>query len=120
MRPPWFGTAYNQSNRLLYDRWKQPGDVTDIPRWGEITQLDDRFLENAAFLRLKNLSLSYSLPQTWLRKTHFFNMVRIYGQAQNLFTITDFNGLDPEVSSNIYQAQYPASRQFTMGVELQF
>ena len=77
-------------------------------------------MENAAFLRLKNLSLSYSLPQTWLRKTHFFNMVRIYGQAQNLFTITDFNGLDPEVSSNIYQAQYPASRQFTMGVELQF
>ena len=115
-----FGTAYNQSNRLLYDRWKQPGDITDIPRWGEITQLDDRFLENAAFLRMKNLSLSYSLPQTWLRKTHFFNMVRIYGQAQNLFTITNFNGLDPEVSSNIYQAQYPASRQFTMGVELQF
>ena len=32
-----FGTAYNQSNRLLYDRWKQPGDITDIPRWGEVT-----------------------------------------------------------------------------------
>ena len=115
-----FGTAYNQSNRLLYDRWKQPGDITDIPRWGEVTQLDDRFLENASFLRLKNLSLSYSLPQSLLRKTNFFSMVRIYGQAQNLFTITGFNGLDPEVSSNIYQAQYPASRQFTLGVELQF
>ena len=115
-----FGTAYNQSNRLLYDRWKQPGDITDIPRWGEVTQLDDRFLENASFLRLKNLSLSYSLPQSLLRKTNFFSMVRIYGQAQNLFTVTGFNGLDPEVSSNIYQAQYPASRQFTLGVELQF
>ena len=55
-----FGTAYNQSNHLLYDRWKQPVDITDIPRWGEVTQLDDRFLENASFLRLKNLSLSYS------------------------------------------------------------
>ena len=115
-----FETAYNQSNRLLYDRWKQPGDITDIPRWGEVTQLDDRFLENASFLRMKNLSLSYSLPQSLLRKTNFFSMVRIYGQAQNLFTITGFNGLDPEVSSNIYQAQYPASRQFTLGVELQF
>ncbi len=90
------------------------------PTLGEVTQLDDRFLENASFLRLKNLSLSYSLPQSLLRKTNFFSMVRIYGQAQNLFTVTGFNGLDPEVSSNIYQAQYPASRQFTLGVELQF
>ena len=90
-----FGTAYNQSNRLLYDRWKQPGEITDIPRWGEVTQLDDRFLENASFLASKNLSLSYSLPQSLLRKTNFFSMVRIYGQAQNLFTITGFNGLDP-------------------------
>ena len=55
---------------------------------------------------MKNLSLSYSLPSSLLRKTNFFSMVRIYGQAQNLFTITGFNGLDPEVSSNIYQAQY--------------
>ena len=115
-----FGTAYNQSNRLLYDRWKNPGDITDIPRWGEINQLDDRYLENASFLRMKNLSLSYSLPQRILRKSNFFSSVRIFGQAQNLFTVTGFNGLDPEVSSNVYQAQYPASRQFTMGVEVSF
>ena len=115
-----FGTAYNQSNRLLYDRWKNPGDITDIPRWGEINQLDDRYLENASFLRMKNLSLSYSLPQRLLRKSNFFSSVRIFGQAQNLFTVTGFNGLDPEVSSNVYQAQYPASRQFTMGVEVSF
>ena len=115
-----FGTAYNQSNRLLYDRWKQPGDITDIPRWGEVIQLDDRFLENASFLRLKNVSLSYSLPQEWLRKTHFFTLARVYAQAQNLFTFTGFSGLDPEVASNVYQAQYPASRQFTLGMELSF
>ena len=115
-----FGTAYNQSNRLLYDRWKNPGDITDIPRWGEVNQLDDRYLENASFLRMKNLSLSYSLPQSLLSKTKFFSLVRVYAQAQNLFTITGFNGLDPEVSSNVYQAQYPASRQFTLGVELSF
>ena len=115
-----FGTAYNQSRRVLYNRWKNPGDITDIPKWGEVNQLDDRYLENASFLRLKNLSLSYSLPQAWLSKTKFFTLVRIYAQAQNLFTITGFNGLDPEVSSNVYQAQYPASRQFTLGMEVSF
>lgn len=104
----------------MYNRWKNPGDITDIPKWGEVNQLDDRYLENASFLRLKNLSLSYSLPQAWLSKTKFFTLVRIYAQAQNLFTITGFNGLDPEVSSNVYQAQYPASRQFTLGMEVSF
>ena len=38
-------SAYNQSKRLLYDRWKKPGDITDIPRYDVVAQLDDRFLE---------------------------------------------------------------------------
>ena len=113
-------TAYNQSRRLLYDRWKNPGDITDIPRHGVTPQLDDRFLENASFLRLKNLTLSYNLPQPWLRKSDFFTSARVYLQGQNLLTFTGFTGLDPEVASNVYQAQYPASRQFTLGVELSF
>ena len=53
-------SAYNQSKRMLYDRWKKPGDVTDIPRYGVTPQLDSRFLEDASFLRLKNLMLSYT------------------------------------------------------------
>lgn len=113
-------TAYNQSKRLLYDRWKNPGDITDIPRHGVTPQLDDRFLENASFLRLKNLTLAYNLPQLWLRKSNFFTSARVYLQGQNLLTFTGFSGLDPEVASNVYQAQYPASRQFTLGVELSF
>ena len=56
-------SAYNQSKRMLYDRWKKPGDVTDIPRYGVTPQLDSRFLEDASFLRLKNLMLSYTFPQ---------------------------------------------------------
>ncbi|MDC2689699.1 TonB-dependent receptor, partial [Bacteroides ovatus] len=55
-------SAYNQSKRMLYDRWKKPGDVTDIPRYGVTPQLDSRFLEDASFLRLKNLMLSYTFP----------------------------------------------------------
>jgi len=113
-------SSYNQSKRLLYDRWKKPGDITDIPRYNVVAQLDDRFLENTSFLRLKNLTLAYSLPQLLLKKTNFFTAARVYLQGQNLLTWTGFTGLDPEVAGNIYRAQYPASRQFTLGIEVSF
>ena len=113
-------SAYNQSRRLLYDRWKQPGDVTDIPRYGVTPQIDSRFLEDASFLRLKNVMLSYSLPNDLLRKSNFFTSARIYIQAQNLFTFTKFSGIDPESSSNAYKAQYPMSRQYSLGIDLTF
>ena len=103
-----------------YDRWKEAGDVTDIPRYGVAPQMDSRFLENASFLRLKNLMLSYSLPASLLKKSHFFTAVRVYLQAQNLFTITPFSGIDPESSSNVYKAQYPMSKQYSVGIDLTF
>lgn len=113
-------SAYNQSRRLLYDRWKEPGDVTDIPRYGVTPQMDSRFLEDASFMRLKNLMLSYSVPTRALMRTKFFTAARIYVQAQNLFTITPFSGIDPEGASNVYQAQYPMSRQYSIGIDLTF
>lgn len=111
---------YNQSKRMLYDRWKNPGDITDIPRHGSTGQFDTHLLENASFLRLKNLMISYSLPKKLLDKTKFFTSARINAQAQNLLTFTSFTGLDPESSSNMYQAQYPMSRQFTFGLDFTF
>ena len=111
-------STYNQSRRILYEGWKQPGDVTDIPRYGVTPQMDSRFLEDASFLRLKNVMLSYSLPSKMLKKSKFFTSARIYLQAQNLFTFTAFTGIDPEASGNVYQAQYPMSRQYSMGVDL--
>lgn len=111
--------SYNQSRRLL-DRWKQPGDITDIPRHGIYTEFDSRLLEDASFLRLKNLTLSYSLPANILKKTGFIRGLRVYAQGQNLFTATGFSGLDPEGSSNVYAAAYPMSRQFTFGLDLTF
>ncbi len=113
-------SAYNQSKRLLYNRWKKPGDIADIPRYGVTPQMDSRFLEDASFLRLKNLMLSYDLPSALLKKSKVLSRVRMYVQAQNLFTITKFSGIDPESSSNIYAAQYPMSRQYTCGVEISF
>ena len=111
--------TYNQSRRLL-DRWKKPGDVTDIPRHGEYTEFDSRLLEDASFLRLKNLMLGYSLPSDLLKKTGFIRGLRFYAQAQNLLTFTKFSGLDPEGTSNLYAAKYPMSRQFTFGLDLMF
>lgn len=111
--------SYNQSRRLL-NRWKQPGDVTDIPRHGVYTEFDSRLLEDASFMRLKNVMLSYNLPSNVIKKSRVFSGLRIYAQAQNLFTFSKFSGLDPEGTSNIYAAQYPMSRQFTFGLDLTF
>ena len=111
--------SYNQSRRLL-DRWQKPGDVTDIPRHGVYTEFDSRLLEDASFLRLKNLMLSYSIPEKAIRKSRVFSGFRLYAQAQNLFTFTRFSGLDPEGTTNLYAAQYPMSRQFTFGVDITF
>ena len=111
--------TYNQSNRLL-NRWKLPGDITDIPRHGEYTEFDSRLLEDASFLRLKNVMVSYSLPSNLLSKTGFIRGLRVYAQGQNLLTFTNFSGLDPEGTANVYAAQYPMSRQFTFGLDLMF
>ena len=111
--------TYNQSSRLL-KRWKQPGDVTDIPRHGEYTEFDSRLLEDASVLRLKNLMVSYSLPKNLLKKTGFIRGLRVYAQGQNLLTFTNFSGLDPEGTTNLYAAQYPMSRQYTFGLDLMF
>jgi hypothetical protein len=100
------------------DRWKEPGDITDIPRHGQYTEFDSRLLEDASFLRLKNVMLSYTLPTKWSRGV--IAGARIYAQAQNLLTWTRFSGLDPEGTSNIYAAQYPMARQYTFGLDLTF
>jgi len=112
-------STYNQSNRLL-KRWKNPGDITDIPRHGVYTEFDSRLLEDASFLRLKNLQLGYALPADLLKKSGFIRGLRFYAQAQNLLTFTKFSGLDPEGTTNLYAAKYPMSRQFTFGLDLMF
>ena len=111
--------TYNQSVKLL-DRWKEPGDISETPRHGEFMEFDDRLLEDASFLRLKNLMLSYQIPSNVIQRSGFIEGLRVYFQAQNLLTFTNFSGLDPEGVGNIYIAQYPMSRQFTFGLDLTF
>lgn len=83
-------------------RWQQPGDITDIPRMistnyrGDLRP--DRFLEDGSYLRLKNLTIGYTLPSSFSDKIGF-SRVRIYGSGQNLLTFTNYTGLDPEVNT---------------------
>ena len=69
---------------------------------------------------MKNLMLSYTLQPKTLSKMKGIGGARLYVQAQNLFTFTKFSGIDPESTSNVYAAQYPMSRQFSIGLELNF
>ena len=111
--------GFNQSRDML-KMWKKPGDITDIPSLATENVFDTRVLQNASFLRLKNLTLSYSLPQQWMQATRFFDSVRIYATARNLFTATKYKGGDPEKDGYISLGFYPGTRQYMLGVEVSF
>ena len=111
--------GFNQDRDML-NIWKKPGDLAELPAFKYDTQFDTHVLENASFMRLKNLSLSYDLPKRWLRATRFFESVRLNATARNLWTVTNYRGADPELDSNLALGNYPSTRQFTFGVEVSF
>ncbi|EDO13992.1 TonB-linked outer membrane protein, SusC/RagA family [Bacteroides ovatus ATCC 8483] len=83
------------------------------------------YIEDGSYLRLKNLQLGYSLPKKWLEAIRF-NKLRVYAGVQNLFTLTQYSGYDPEVSSNVLFSRgidissYPNARTFTFGFNASF
>ncbi|MRJ09598.1 SusC/RagA family TonB-linked outer membrane protein [Ornithobacterium rhinotracheale] len=113
--------GFNQS-RVVSDYWKQPGDHTRFPKYDvQFTQFDSRLIEDASFLRLKNVTLSYTLPKKeLLDQIKFIDNVKVYAIARNLLTITKYSGSDPEVDSNLSIGSYPNTKQFVFGVELKF
>lgn len=76
----------------------------------------DAFVHNAAYLRCKNLQLGYTVPSEVTRKFHIENLM-IYTSIDNLFTITRFPGLDPEVGATV---GYPSVRQYSIGLNVSF
>ncbi|MBQ8482769.1 MAG: TonB-dependent receptor [Bacteroidales bacterium] len=107
--------------RKMIDIWQKPGDVTDIPKYGTTFQFDTSVYSNASFLRLKNLSISYSFPKALLEKTKALTGLKVYATARNLWTVTGFEGYDPEVGySNGTAGLYPNSRQIVFGAEITF
>ncbi|MDR0982175.1 MAG: TonB-dependent receptor [Culturomica sp.] len=112
-------TDQNMS-KSMHRMWTTPGQITDIPRAGQRPEFDSRFLENASFGRLKNLTISYDLPKNILDKTGFLGGARVYVTGRNLLTLTDYSGFDPEVDSNLQLGNYPNTKQYQVGIELTF
>ncbi len=113
------GTSYNQATDML-NIWTKPGDVTDIPKYGEAVEFDTHLLEDASFLRMKNLIVQYTFPAKWMRATKGIQNAKIFFVGRNLFTATKFSGYDPEPDINLVKFNYPNSRQFVFGMELTF
>ena len=113
------GTSYNQAADML-NVWTTPGQVTDIPAYGEEVQFDTHLLYNASFLRMKNLTIQYMFPKKWLNATKVLQAAKIFAIGRNLLTITDFPGYDPEPDINLVKFNYPNTRQYVIGLELTF
>ena len=114
-----FATTWNQRVEML-NIWTKPGQVTDIPAYGYDIQFDDKMIQDASFLRMKTLTVQYDLPKKWLAPSRYIKGVKVFGIARNLFTITSFEGYDPEPDINLVQFNYPNTRQFMFGAELTF
>lgn len=121
--------ANNQSTAVL-GRWRNEGDMTEIPRalWNYgLNQLgSDRYVEDCSFLRFKTISLSYNLPKNFCKNIGLTS-ANVFLTGYDLFTITDYTGMDPEVTlpSSVTaiakdQAQTPRSKRFSMGITVNF
>jgi TonB-dependent starch-binding outer membrane protein SusC len=122
------GTMYNQPT-LVLNRWQKPGDQTDIQRFTttpgdpaydaasifSYVNVDAQYTD-ASYLRLKNASLSYNLPEKLLKKLRWQAM-RLYVLGQNLLTITSYNGADPE-TQNLFAL--PTLKTWAAGLQITF
>ena len=119
--------AYYENNSINYNRLQS---VLEAP-YGDRTLAGNQkqtfvsyYLENGDFLKLTNLTFGYTVP---LKKNKFVNNIRAYFSAENLFTITKYKGLDPELSNGDATSagierrdNYPTVRSFTLGLNINF
>ena len=109
--------CYNVSSVIL-DSWtaENPSNiypaVTDVRPYSYI---DSRFIEDANYFKLKTLTVGYTIPVRFVKAD-----LHLTATATNLFTITNYKGYEPEIQSGVDMGDYPASRSFTLGVELTF
>ena len=120
----------------VLNSWSLENPESNIPRIGNNSQreLSTRFIEDGSYIRLKNLSLGYTLPSNIVGKVGLSN-ARVSFSAQNLLTITDYSGLDPEVSyfggggestgdanttNGFDYGNYPTIRSYTFSINLKF
>jgi hypothetical protein len=118
----------NQTTDQLYF-WREPGQITNVPipyEGGRIPghsgyqQMSNRLISDGSYIRLKQVSLNYNFPKTLLNKAKI-EEVNVFLQGINLWTLTKYNGLDPEVNSlGETYGTYPSSKQITAGINLTF
>lgn len=118
---------FNRSKEIL-NAWSPTNTSSNIPRLskndpnGNFTTVSDWYLEDASYLRFKNLTLSYDLSDVLRKWAHLKDRnssMSVYFSGENLFTITDYSGMDPECGG--YDAmKYPVSRVFSFGVKLTY
>lgn len=110
------------------NRWTPVNASNNVPSVDGIIRHDvySRFIEDGSFLRMKNLTIGYTVPQKYTHRV-FISKLRIYASAENLFVLTRYSGYDPEVNYStealtpgVDYGSYPKSRAFTFGVELNF
>uniref|UniRef100_F4CDN0 TonB-dependent receptor plug n=1 Tax=Sphingobacterium sp. (strain 21) TaxID=743722 RepID=F4CDN0_SPHS2 len=129
--------AKNQTTAVL-DRWTSPGQLTNVPRAvpdnTNNSRNSTRFVENGSYLRVKSVTLSYNLPETLLSRLKLSN-VKVYVTGENLFTVTNYKGFDPEVNAftntndatqnkntfvGIDYGTYPQTRNLIFGLNVSF
>lgn len=114
--------SQNQTIATL-NRWNGEGSSTTIPRAvfndpNKNTRPSDRFVEDGSYLRIKNITLGYTMPTQIMQKIKL-SSARVYISGQNIFTLTNYSGFDPEVGVNgIDNNVYPVTRTFTVGINL--
>jgi TonB-linked SusC/RagA family outer membrane protein len=113
----------NYSNDVI-GRWTAPGTSNKMPRLAlndpnGNNRVSDRFVEDASYLRVKNMRLAYNIPARW---TNYLKIKRtqIYASCQNLVTITNYSGFDPEVGNGVDYGFYPQARTFLAGITVDF
>lgn len=109
--------GFNQ-RRVMLDIWQEPGDITEIQSNEYPRQFSSRDIEDASYIRFRNLLVSYTLPGQLFNNQ--VRNIRIFAQGQNLHTWTAFTGFDPEEGNNIAQYSYPLPRIFTAGIDINF
>jgi TonB-linked SusC/RagA family outer membrane protein len=121
--------AYDRYNLMNlhngWTRWEKAGDIATHPKYvlggnNNSQRPSSRFIENGNYLRLRTISLSYDMPSALVKKAKM-DGIRLTASADNLFTITNFSGIDPDIpGSGEVGTKYPFSKKFVFGIQLSF
>lgn len=109
-------------NKEVNDFWTPENTNAKFPDWskGQEMQFDTHLIENASFLRLKNLQVAYNFPRRLLGKQNVVNGLKLSFTGRNLLTFTKYSGIDPEIDSNVTYGFVGNSKQYLFGLELTF